>query len=175
MPSVNYIQGDLFTKAPQRSILAHACNCQGAWNGGIAVTFKKQFPSTYAKYQAYCQKSDARKLLGTTLIIPSTPTDPGNHSPELQIVACLFTSSGTSANRSPEDVIVTATEKAMEDLYRQLAQNEELWDNLGVESIAELELHMPKINAGLFGVPWGKTEAILEAFPIQSNVYVIAE
>ena len=44
MSVIKYIQGDLFTHSipsSKKIILAHACNTQGSWGGGIAAIFRK--------------------------------------------------------------------------------------------------------------------------------------
>ncbi|KAL6947729.1 hypothetical protein ACO0RG_000311 [Hanseniaspora osmophila] len=40
-----------------------------------------------------------------------------------------------------------------------------------IQDLKHFELEMPKINSGIFGVPWENTEKILEALPCDITVY----
>ncbi|CAH2351145.1 ADP-ribose 1''-phosphate phosphatase [[Candida] railenensis] len=167
---INYIKGDLFSS--KSSILCHACNCYGSWGGGIAVIFRKKFPRSYKIYNEHCKKTKAAELLGTTLLI-----EPENG----QRVACLFTSNLTGAKKLPPNEIVHYTDLAMKDLIRQLHLENE--NGSGDKSLAEagngkesetnnLNISMPKINAGLFAVPWDQTEEVLEKYANETEITV---
>ncbi len=52
MPST-FVKGDLFA-ATDLAALAHGCNCAGAMGKGIAVQFKERFPAMYAEYWRRC-------------------------------------------------------------------------------------------------------------------------
>lgn len=158
--NIEYFHGDLFQGAGPGSVLAHSCNCMGAWGGGIAVEFKRRFPSAYQTYRQHCRTAPGgpESLLGTCLLIE----DKGYR------IACLFTSVGTSSGlrssaraRSEPSVIVDATAKALADLFQQLEQEQDI-----------PVVSMPQINAGLFAVPWEETEAVLKTFPHKFNVYI---
>lgn len=170
---IKYITGDLFShkvsSSSTISILAHACNCHGSWGAGIAAVFYKKFPSAYKIYADHCKNHshDRSKLLGTTLLIPASPDDPGSknvHNPVY--IACLFTSDFYGAKKlSPPD-IVDNTDMAMQDLIDQLNQ-------LKREN-TDIALNMPKINAGLFNVRWEDTESVLKKYvPFGINVYTL--
>lgn len=169
---INYIRGDLFSHSTTKvSILAHANNCRGSWGAGVATIFRKKFPSTYKEYVAYCkQQPEPASLLGSTYLIPAQQSDPayGNGT----YVACLFTSDFAGRKKLAPDDIVKHTATAMTDLEKQTHQ-------LAANGVP-LETHdghyvvnMPKINAGLFGVPWEQTAEVLEASTLHINVYVI--
>lgn len=162
---INYIQGDLFAaRASKTIILAHACNPYGSWGGGIAARFKVLFPSAYREYADQCQKH-GKSLLGKSLVIPTSDSDPGNMENSSSYIACLFTS---DFNDSPDD-IVEHTSHAMRDLSLQLETlpNVERTDGKFV-------INMPKINSGIFGVPWPATEATLKLRDnLLINVYTI--
>lgn len=162
---ISYIQGDLFTHKPAdpaaATILAHACNCRGSWGAGVAATFRKKFPSSYQKYASFCHdhSDDPAALLGTTLLIPDNNT----------YIACLFTSDLTGRNKLLPDDIVQHTQTAMNHLHQQLNQLD-----INFERNTHIVVNMPKINAGLFGVPWEDTESVLEDHKdLDINVYVI--
>lgn len=143
---MKYIKGNLFdSSAP---ILGHACNCFGSWGAGVAAVFYKRFPQSFEVYREHCRKTPAAQLLGTTLLI-----EPENG----QRVACLFTSDMAGRKKLPPHEIVRYTDLAMADLVRQTQ---------GVE------LSIPKINAGLFAVPWEETERVLQKYDGQLDITV---
>ncbi|CCE87002.1 Piso0_005528 [Millerozyma farinosa CBS 7064] len=175
---IQYIKGDLFSHkaaAKSSSILAHACNCRGSWGAGVAKVFLNKYPSTFEVYAKYCEnhRADPSKLLGTTLLIPSKPSDPGNTTDGVSYVACLFTSDYFGAKKLGPKDIVAYTDKAMEDLKNQI---DSMKDKVSFETGKDGNpvICMPKINAGLFGVPWPQTEEALTKFnDLDINVYVI--
>lgn len=152
---INYIKGNLFS-APPGSILAHACNCHGIWGGGIAATFRSKFPQAYEKYRNHClavPPADRSKLVGTSLLLK----DSGYY------IACLFTS---ESGAESSDAIARATKACMDDLLPQLKR-------AGLDPSTE-PICMPKINSGIFGVPWDKTATALEQVS-NANVQVYEE
>lgn len=160
------IKGNLFDAAAP-ALLAHACNCVGLWGAGVAAAFKKLYPDAYATHRKHCQAHSAEQLLGTALVIPPSPREPPNY------VVCLFTSGGYgTAKHNPTD-IVRHTRLAMDDLQRQLEADPRWCTLLGVETVAQVEVHMPMINAGLFAVPWDQTAAVLDASALRSVVHVL--
>lgn len=144
MSLIRYIKGDLFN-APKGSILTHSCNCRGSWGGGVAAIFYKKFPKSYEIYKDHCMKYTAEELLGTCLLIPTSNNEPGGEGYK---IACLFTSNGGGGTADPPSHILKNTDKAMNNLLGQLSPGE--------------EIHMPKINAGIFNVPWNDTEEVLK-------------
>lgn len=60
-----------------------------------------------------------------------------------------MTSDGYGSQRDPEDKILLNTENAVESLLCQMS----------IKGLTEV--HSPKVNSGLFGVPWEKTEKII--------------
>lgn len=141
MSNVKIIKGDLFS-ASEGSILVHACNTQGVWGSGIAAQFANEFPEAFRQYNKLCCK-EGDNLLGTCFLI-----DTPNYS-----IGCLFTSSGYGSYVSKPDVILSNTRIAISDLIHQN------WTGRPI--------HMCKINSGLFRVPWGLTQEVLEEFPEQ--------
>lgn len=177
---IKYIKGDLFThtapKSSTISIFVHACNCRGSWGGGIPTTFYRKLPSAYKIYADYCSKhaNDPSKLLGTTLLIPSSPRDPGNENGQKTIyVACLFTSDLYGKKKLPPTDIVANTDLSMQDLNDQLKLLE-IEKEIESTDNGKLVVNMPKINAGLFAVSWENTEDVLRKFNnLHINVYVV--
>lgn len=174
---INYIKGDLFSHraslTTKKTIFAHACNCRGSWGAGVASVFYKKYPSAFEIHKDYCRKFHS-KLLGTTQLIPTQASDPGNsdNNAALPYVACLFTSDFAGMKKlSPPD-IVHYTDLAMQDLLKQF---EEIDTAEFEEENGKIVVNMPKINAGLFAVPWEETEAVLKKYDshLHINVYVI--
>lgn len=168
---ITYISGDLFShqaKSPDYTIVyAHACNCQGSWGAGVAAVFKRRFPEAYGVYKKHCEKSESRALLGTSLVIPAF-LDAGK-----VYVACLFTSNFSGKRKLGPGDIVQWTDLAMSDLVQQLDELRANGSNIEEEAGLSV-VNMPKINAGLFAVPWEETEAVLERHrAVLVNVYVI--
>lgn len=140
----------------------------------MAAIFKRQFPSTYKLYVEHCKKhaSNPSGLLGSTYLIKSESSDPGNSGRDnVAYVACMFTSDAFGRRKNGPDDIVENTDKLMSHLESQLAELSR------TEPIEEQEgahvVNMPKINAGLFNVPWEETETVLKKHLVLINVYVI--
>ena len=152
MSNIKYIEDDLFTA---KGFLGHACNCQGVWGSGVAKQFKERFFTEYLIYNAYSRLlyshsepeigifDEDSQALGTTFIVNR--------------IVCLFTSLNYGDKVDAPEKILENTKNALTDL-----------NLFGVVK----ELNIPKINSGLFKVPWEETEKILLQFPeIQFNVY----
>jgi ADP-ribose 1''-phosphate phosphatase len=71
--------GDMFS-APPNTLLIHACNTQGHWGAGIALTFKTYYPAAYAAHRAFCTKEHSKQNpvpSGTAQLLG--PVDDGQH------------------------------------------------------------------------------------------------
>jgi ADP-ribose 1''-phosphate phosphatase len=139
--------GDIFD-APARSILVHACNCQGKWGAGIAKNFKKFYPQAFRVYEDHCDKHTAGQLLGTALVIPPCEEDERSC---WHYIGCLFTSEMAGKKKGSPSKILAATHASMTALLELLERSTD------IEGI-----YMCKINAGLFNVPWEETKRVLE-------------
>ena len=158
---VKYITGDLFRHTAHSGkavVLAHACNTGGSWGGGIAAVFRTKFPQANSEYSNFCHNN--HNLLGKSLLLKAD-----DFSDSKIYIACLFTS---DFSQSPER-IASYTYESLKDLAEQL----ELIPD--VESNGDCKVvNMPKINAGIFGVPWELTEAELEKVEdLDFNVYIL--
>jgi ADP-ribose 1''-phosphate phosphatase len=145
MSKVTTIRGDLFD-APKGSIIAHACNTKGVWGSGIAKEFAKRFPRAREEYTRVCMEKGA-SLIGTCLLIPA-----GDYT-----IACLFTSKNYGQFKDRPAKILEHTLNAVAHM---IALNED-----------DKPIHMCKINAGLFGVPWQDTKKILAGFDYPITVH----
>lgn len=155
---IKYIEDDLFN-APQDQLLVHACNCRGVWGSGVAKEFNARFNIEYNLYNRLCDD-----IYGKYLIEDPIPGKKrGVYSSHLlgtaailNRVGCLFTSFDYGINVDSPEEIVKNTEKALTDLI----------------SKTTMKIAMPKINSGLFKVPWEQTEEILKQFPhVEFYVY----
>lgn len=150
MNKIIYKKGNLFTAKGNNVLLAHSCNCKGVWGSGIAAVFKDLFPESYKDYVDLCSKH-GDQLLGMGIQYwKMTPN--GRQSPG---IAYLFTSNDYGKNKDPEKTILKNTRTSISCLLQLLPDG--------------TEIHSPKINSGLFEVPWNKTEEIinnsLELYP----------
>lgn len=141
---ITYVEGDLFNSPAK--YLAHACNCKGVWGSGIAVDFKKLFPLAYELYQEDC------RLLGECLL--------GSSRLYLGEILCLFTSNNYGNFKDAEDKILKNTSNALYSIQNTL--------NITPNEI----IAMPKINSGRFGVPWHKTEKVINEVLPNYNIIV---
>ncbi|ODQ44895.1 hypothetical protein PICMEDRAFT_73702 [Pichia membranifaciens NRRL Y-2026] len=188
---IRYTKGDLFqltkTTLSRPLLIAHACNCLGIWGGGIASVFKTRYFSSYELYHTYCHSFQSpTELLGTSLLLPVSSNDAGfvNGLKDQLIVVCLFTS---IIGQETEKEIAKNTESAMLDLKRKLQNpslienaisrqiienyNKQILDADGKPDVFQYTINMPKINAGIFGVPWSLTEKALEKSNMNCQVF----
>lgn len=121
--------------APSNSILLHACNCMGVWGSGVAYQFRQKFRTEHLLYEAYCQHTGPLGI-GTCLLLNN--------------VGCLFTSISYGKDVDRPELILVNTRSAITSLLSKTPAR---------------EFHLPKINSGLFKVPWEETEKILLDFP----------
>jgi len=127
-------KGNLFDNLNKEDIFLHSCNSRGVWGAGIARTFKQKFP------YAYLQHCKMINNVGDSYILE----DKGYK------IACLITSKNYGFNVDRYDVILKNTYKSLLTLF----------NNLTTDTV----IHSPKINSGLFNVPWKDTmEVILKA------------
>lgn len=123
--------GDVFA-ADDADAFAHGCNCAGAMGAGIAVQFKRRWPRMYDEYRSLCAAGSFR---------------PGDVFLWRGDGATIF-NLGTQATWR-----VGATEAAVRTSLERMAR---MADEFGVGRIA-----MPRVGAGLGGLPWPSVESIV--------------
>lgn len=138
---IEYKNGDLFS-APENEYLLHACNCMGVWGGGVALEFRNRFPNEFQNYKRDCM------LYGKDFL---------GHATLIGRIVCLFTSYGYGYNKDSELTILDNTRKSLIVLTK-------LTELMG----KNIHINSPLINAGLFAVPWEKTESIINNW-LKSN------
>ncbi len=191
--AISYIKGDIFAFSPSPSILAHACNCYGVWGSGVAAGFKKYYPSAYKVYSDYCmdfvEDNDTDSLVGTCLLIRTSKLDKGNRmkyedykivnqNPKVDYIACLFTSEGYGRDKDSQQTIIKNTKHSYTQLKQLIVdpKDNSLWNNFDIKDsndASKLIIHMPKINAGIFDVPWEQSKDAIEQVGQPAKVYVI--
>jgi len=155
MNKVKYQKASLFD-APEGSLIVHAVNCHGVWGSGIAKEFKNRYPEAHERYHSSCRTIYPIENLGGFLFV----SDKSSWYEKLKWtrphkVGCLFTSFGYGKNvDSPEEILINTT-LAIHDMLKFNELSKTIYSN--------------KFNSGLFGVPWEKTEFIintlLERYP----------
>jgi ADP-ribose 1''-phosphate phosphatase len=130
----------------------------GVWGSGIAAQFYEYFHEAFEGYRDYCIGSqDPETIVGTCWVSDDTTY----RLP----VACLLTSKGYGSNRDSKDEILHATSLALQDFFED---HKEVIQKYKV-------IHSPKINAGLFGVPWEETEAVIKRLLPEGVKWVVFE
>jgi ADP-ribose 1''-phosphate phosphatase len=134
---LTYHKGSLFDDK-DADVFCHACNCQNVWGSGVAKQLKEKFPWAYS-----------REGLLSECLCPGKATVYRSDDDEEPVVLCLYTSLQYGKERDPADVILRNTRNALIECAP--------WFDAGTV------IASPKINAGLFGVPWEKTEVLIRA------------
>lgn len=140
---IKYVKDDLFN-APRGQVIVHSCNSMGVWGSGIAKTFKEKYPESFSLYQLHCNNGD---VTGQSMVSQFYPKQ-GHH------VGWLITSMSYGKNKDSIETILINTSLSVNDLCKKLLTVFPLNSNINVNS--------NKINSGLFCVPWGKTEFVIE-------------
>jgi ADP-ribose 1''-phosphate phosphatase len=148
------IVGDLFNAA-ENSVLIHACNRFGSWDGGIAKSFKKYYPEAFKAFKRHCHIHGKNKLPGSALLIPPIEAEGRRR----HYVGCLFTSRSGGHDEKAE--ALDSTLSAVEDLLVQVSDKRREGDQVG-------ELAMCKINDGI-AVPWKKTAQTLRGLKVKDD------
>lgn len=130
-------------------MLAHACNAKGIWGSGVAKSFKFKFPNVFDVYHNIYQLGLMR--VGDCCVIP----DDKNH---YWGIACLITSKNYGKYVDAPEKILDATCNAVTSLLKQVPFT--------------IEIHMPRINSGLFNVPWESTENIINQLASDHKIVV---
>ena len=129
--------GDIFSISGI-SCYAHGCNCAGAMGKGIALQFKKRFPQMYLQYRKKCLQNQFH------------PGDVFEFVQGTQRIYNLGTQKTWRTN---------ATLEAIELSVRKMLK---LATEQHVKDIA-----MPKIGAGLGGLPWEDVKLLLQQLAME--------
>lgn len=167
MPSIEYIEGNIYSHCGPKSVLAHSVSCVGAEGSSIARQISSRFPSAYQKYLQTCHAnaSNPATLSGSCLLV----RDQGYW------VAFLFTSVGTPNSRvplSPKDLILQATREAVTDLLRQL-HTDAYMSTLQPGDEYFPTINITQLNLHDFSIPWSETERLISSLPFKFRVYTL--
>ena len=161
-----YRKGSVFD-AKEEHILVHSCNCQGFWGKGFALELKQKYPQHYKVYRDHCNehKVDVEDMLGDMLLLGPHNVDTNDK----QLIACLFTRETASKTAGAQDRrrTIDHTDAALNLMQHELR-------HIGRTEVTDIV--MPKINAGLFGIPWEETEknlkqaVVVERYPTRKII-----
>jgi len=147
---IKIVKGDIFKNLKDDVILLHACNAQGVWGSGVAVEFKNRFPQSYTEYKNFCEEQAQEYHWGARGMCLITSEN----------IACLVTSFKYGKEKDDPATILKSTSMALEDMFNQLVQKQ------------LVKVYSPKINSGLFQVPWRSTEEVIQKCIYQSSLNV---
>jgi O-acetyl-ADP-ribose deacetylase (regulator of RNase III) len=138
-----FVEGDLFHYEGLQA-LAHGCNCAGAMGKGIAVEFRSRFPEMYAEYKERC--ADGRFTLGEVF---------------------MWTEGGTTVfNLGTQRSWKTKADlSAIETAVRKMVQ---LAEHHGTQRVG-----LPRIGAGLGGLPWPKVRSLLARIGEETSIELV--
>jgi O-acetyl-ADP-ribose deacetylase (regulator of RNase III) len=141
--SSTFVTGDLFAHEGLGAI-AHGCNCAGAMGKGIAVQFRQRFPRMYAAYKQRC--AEGRFNLGDVFAWSEDGLT-------------IFNLGTQKTWRAKADL--SAIETAVRSMVR-------LAEEAGIARIG-----LPRIGAGLGGLPWTDVRAVLTDIGNATNVELV--
>lgn len=127
-----FLKGDLFHDSGLDA-LAHGCNCAGAMGKGIAVEFRRRFPQMYVEYKKRCD--DGR-------------FQPGDVFPWCEGEITVFNLATQKTWRSQAEIF------AIETAVRAMVAL--------AEKSAIRRIGLPRIGAGLGGLPWKPVRKLLQ-------------
>jgi O-acetyl-ADP-ribose deacetylase (regulator of RNase III) len=128
-----YKTGDIFKSSAQ--VITNPVNCVGVMGKGLALAFKKKYPSMYKDYKSLCNNNG---------LLPGQPTLWENE--EVQIL-------NFPTKRHWKDKSLLSD---IEEGLKFLAKN---YAKMGISSLA-----MPPIGCGLGGLYWQDVKTILNQY-----------
>lgn len=153
MSEIKYVKGDIFKDLSENVIIIHSANCQGVMGRGFASELKARFPDAYSDYRRACLEEVPKFLVGKFR---------GYQTRDCYVVS-LFTSLGFGSRRDPPGKISSNTQDALNYLISSIPPI----------TLKTLQFRMPRINSGLFNVPWSITEDIIYKTLISANCEVL--
>jgi len=147
---IHYIKSNLFDilnnlDTHKKYYIIHSCNCMAKWGAGFALKLKQLFPESYEIYKQSCNSDK----IGSALII-STKYDN-------VFIVCLFVSNKYGYLKDEPTKILLNTQISINDMMTKI-------------DLQNAILCSPKINSGLFNVPWIETEELITKNIIIKNI-----
>lgn len=146
---ISYKKISLFD-APTESVIIHACNSQGVWGSGIAKAFKEKYPESFKFYNGFCkvQNEERGTACGRADLSPFPVSEP-------HWVGWIVTSHNYGPLKDSPELIKINTTLALRELCQKLYLAHPK------DSNPTIDVYSNKFNSGLFAVPWGDSELIL--------------
>jgi O-acetyl-ADP-ribose deacetylase (regulator of RNase III) len=138
-----FLKGDLFHHENLQAF-AHGCNCAGAMGKGIAIEFRSRLPRMYDEYKKRC--TEGRFTLGDVF----TWTE-GNQT--------VFNLGTQKTWKTKADLL--AVETAVRRMVHIAEQN-------GIKRVG-----LPRIGAGLGGLPWEQVRSLIEHIGEETGVELV--
>lgn len=130
---IEFVEGDLFDDDSLDAI-GHGVNCAGAMGKGIALEFRRRWPSMYEAYRKLCSRNGLR---------------PGNvfvWDADGPVIFNLATQDHWRTKASLAAIYHSTVEML------RIAQHERQLERVGI----------PRIGAGLGGLPWSEVKETIE-------------
>jgi O-acetyl-ADP-ribose deacetylase (regulator of RNase III) len=118
--------------------LLHSCNCKGVWGKGFALAVRHAYGEIYKENNYFCRRY-GESLRGTFKEFTQGTRN----------VTCLYTSDGYGDAKDPRSLIVQNTHRAVAAYF---------WYRRNHKGMV---IHSPRINFGLFAIPWSITADII--------------
>lgn len=134
--------GDLFTS--NQAVIGHGVNTVGVMGAGIAVLFRRRWPSMYQEYRRQCR---AGELVAGGCMIWETG------EPGFELVVNLASQDLPGANASLDWVDQSATCAALDVIER------------GYDTIA-----LPRIASNIGGLHWPDVESVLARVEYETGI-----
>lgn len=138
-----FTKGDLFGGDGFRA-MAQGCNCAGAMGAGIAVEFKRRFPKMFDEYRKRCKAG--LFVLGDVMVWKDK--------------------NQTIFNLATQEHWKTGAE--LPAVAKAIGHMVSLADSSGIDRIG-----LPRIGAGLGGLPWPKVRDVLKRAGERSRVELV--
>lgn len=165
--------------------LVHGCNAQGRMGSGIALEIRNTYPEAYEKYNT--QYTNSGLSLGESVVW--TPSNPENETFQIwNMITQEFYRGFKHSNGliEPHDKVFVdydAVKKGFTDLNNEVLN----WAGLNyiyypgtdkeiTTEIKDIEVHFPKIGAGLANGDWNTIQEIIDSSldqDIKKNLWVL--
>ena len=138
-----FVSGDLLQQDGLQA-LAHGCNCAGAMGKGIAVEFRARFPEMYVEYKQRC--ADGRFKLGDVFTWTAASVT-------------VFNLGTQKTWRTKADL--QAIKSSLSTMVKEA-------ETLGISRVG-----LPRIGAGLGGLPWEPVRELLQGIGEATPVLLV--
>lgn len=140
---IEYRKGNLFDNVTGAELIVHACNGMGIWGSGFALECKEKYYWAYEEFVEYLNLHKKR------------------YNPEAFYHICQYSLWTT---QSIGCIVTSVGYGKYKDTPGQIALNTKIALKLMLSSYHKdiFTVFSPKMNAGLFNVPWKYTETAIK-------------